>query len=68
MGFKWDSDTYSCAHDSLFTVLLDVMNRNSNCWQDIVKVSNPYIALFDKIFNQVDNKTVEAKRQEIRRN
>ncbi|KAI0083774.1 hypothetical protein BDY19DRAFT_899810, partial [Irpex rosettiformis] len=32
IGFKWDELTYSCAYDSLFTILLNILHTTPHDW------------------------------------
>jgi hypothetical protein len=69
-GLVWDGDNYSCAYDSLFTVLFDVWKENQPLWNVNVRFLNSkYLGLLGNGFLLVSlgQKTLENVRDEIRK-
>ncbi|KAH7905987.1 hypothetical protein BJ138DRAFT_1016924 [Hygrophoropsis aurantiaca] len=51
-GFKWDSVDYSCAYDSLFTILLNIWSSNPHRWNKHLKNFTVYFDLLLKGFQR----------------
>jgi len=68
-GLIWDSDNYSCAYDSLFTVLYNIWSRNTRLWQRRLSDMNDNLKLLCSGFHQALKKesTLEMARNHVRR-
>jgi hypothetical protein len=53
-GFQWNGNTYSCAFDSLFTILTHIMFQDTACWSELVSDANENMKLFCCTFDGVD--------------
>ncbi|KAI0337017.1 hypothetical protein BDW22DRAFT_1410109 [Trametopsis cervina] len=49
-GFIWDENTYSCAFDSLFTILVNIMNNPVNDWTALTENGNTYLRKYSQEF------------------
>lgn len=67
-GFTWNADTYSCAYDSLFSILFNLFKQNKANWQTNVCTQNELLYKFTTMFKQVmKNKlTMEEARDKMR--
>lgn len=68
MGFIWDSETYSCAYDALFTILFSVYTESTRMWNASTKHQNRLLAVVTRAFKlvQKDRLTMEEARHMIR--
>lgn len=68
VGVAWDSTNWSCAYDSLFTVLYYVWTTNPHKWNKQFTELNPAAALFANSYQKVYNNTytVEHARDLVR--
>jgi hypothetical protein len=69
-GLVWDGVNYSCAYDSLFTVLFDIWKENEFIWNVNARfLKSKYLRLLGSGFLSVSqgNKTLESVRDEIRK-
>lgn len=53
VGFKWNSATYSCAYDSLFSILLSVYISSKETWSTKISQQNSYLRMFQEQFDKV---------------
>lgn len=53
LGFMWDSDTYSCAYDSLFAILLRAFKATPDQWPKLANMENKYLAKFTHLFADI---------------
>lgn len=51
IGFKWDNANYSCAYDSLLTILLSVYTECTQQWQEMVPEQNALLSKLTGHFN-----------------
>lgn len=51
IGFKWDNANYSCAYDSLLTILLSVYTECKQQWQTMVPEQNALLSKLTGHFN-----------------
>ncbi|KAH7904090.1 hypothetical protein BJ138DRAFT_1019599 [Hygrophoropsis aurantiaca] len=70
LGLKWDSVNYSCAYDSLFTVLFHIWLENPHRWNNHMKNFSLFLTQLVKGFQQVYQNigTFEAARDKVRMN
>lgn len=68
LGLIWDSVNYSCAYDSLFTLLFAAYNANMSWWSTVVSNQNRYVRLLTRHFESINlNRiTFEFARDELR--
>ena len=55
IGFIWNAQTYSCAYDSLFFILLSVMKEDLPRWNDDFADLNPFMKKFTTVFKEIAN-------------
>ncbi|KAH7905818.1 hypothetical protein BJ138DRAFT_975675, partial [Hygrophoropsis aurantiaca] len=69
LGLKWDSVNYSCAYDSLFTILFQIWLENPHRWNNHMKHFTHFLTQLVKGFQQVhQNKTsIEMVRDDVKR-
>jgi hypothetical protein len=67
-GLVWNSETYSCAYDSLFTIFYNFIQTNPTQWNKLVNIGSDYLKLFNITFqNTIFNlHTLEDKRESVR--
>lgn len=67
-GFRWDAANYSCAYDSLFTLLLGLYQEDQVWWNTAFARQNHYLRLLTAQFNLVrpGSYTLEEARDEVR--
>ncbi|KAH7906053.1 hypothetical protein BJ138DRAFT_1016810 [Hygrophoropsis aurantiaca] len=67
-GLKWDSTNYSCAYDSVFTILFSLWMSSPQRWNKHLKGFSPYMDLLIKGFQHVYNGTssLENVRDDVR--
>ena len=69
-GLKWDSVNYSCAYDSLLTILLAVYMESRGCWNETTFEENTLLmalqADFEDILIDPPNKTFTEVRDLLR--
>jgi hypothetical protein len=67
-GLIWDSESYSCAYDSLFTVLYNIWTDAPQLWSDRFKTLTESLAMLSEGFDLVQNKTItmESVRDTVR--
>jgi hypothetical protein len=54
MGLRWDGDNYSCAYDSLYTVLFNIWAENPERWTTkFYDIGNAYLSKLADGFDQV---------------
>ena len=53
VGFIWDENNYSCAYDSLFSILLKVFKDCPDQWNELVSNQNDFLHKFTNIFTKV---------------
>ena len=46
-GFRWNAQTYSCAYDSLFTILHEVFRNSRPWWTTCASRQNVFMRLLD---------------------
>lgn len=64
-GFQWDKDTYSCAYNSLFSILLQIKNQDQDYWTNLIDYENAFLTQFQQVFLQ-NHSTPEEKRDQVR--
>ena len=65
-GFPWDSVNYSCAYDSLLTILCSVYQECTLSWKNQVSNSNAKLSMVGQMFDLIAQKSqtaVEARNQ-----
>jgi hypothetical protein len=67
-GFIWDGQNYSCAYDSVLTVLLSVWSQNPTEWKRQFKNMNRTMNVLASGFHQANEgqKTLETARNKVR--
>jgi|HubBroStandDraft_4_1064222.scaffolds.fasta_scaffold23305_3 hypothetical protein len=50
-GLIWDGKNFSCAYDSLFTVLHNIWSSNPNAWSTFFQGANQYLSALSNGFN-----------------
>ncbi|KAF9550777.1 hypothetical protein CPC08DRAFT_600527, partial [Agrocybe pediades] len=67
-GMIWDNSDWSCAYDSLLTVLYNVWRENPNHWSGKISIFSDYCALFVKGIDSVRSgyATLERARNVVR--
>ncbi|TFK31820.1 hypothetical protein BDQ12DRAFT_618180, partial [Crucibulum laeve] len=45
-GFIWDHEDYSCAYDSILTILLNIWTRNTPRWTEVLSRQSIYLNIF----------------------
>jgi len=67
-GLTWDSKDYSCAYDSLFTVLYNIWIDAPHLWSERFQNLSGSLTLLTEGFNRVQTKsnTMEAARDAVR--
>jgi hypothetical protein len=67
-GFIWDNENYSCAYDSLLTILLVIWSEDPSRWKTRFKDMNRVMNVLASRFYRVDNgqDTLESARDKIR--
>jgi hypothetical protein len=67
-GLVWNFETYSCAYDSLFTILYNFMQTNPTQWNKLVHIGSDYLKLFSITFQNINFNlhTLEDKRESVR--
>lgn len=68
-GFKWNADTYSCAYDSVFSVLLGIHHEHRQLWHNRITHQNIYLHEFSWILADVllNAKPLEDVHDAVRR-
>jgi len=68
LGLIWDCDNYSCAYDSLFTVLSNIWTDAPNVWSDRFDNVSGYLSMLSEGFLLVKNESIsfEAARDTVR--
>ena len=66
-GFKW-SNTYSCAYDSLWTILLSIYREDPGRWNSNIRNDNIYFVKFSELIDKTDRGiiTLEQARDTLR--
>src|SRR5882672_3508630 len=72
VGLLWDGDDYSCAYDTLITVLYDTWTNNTDQWTKIFYSINqehlkPLVSGFKKYLMGVDDISLEDVRDVLRK-
>jgi hypothetical protein len=69
LGFKWDSDHYSCAYDALLTVLLSIWMQDPPKWKRMFKDMNRIMNVLASGFYIASQNqgTLESARNKVRR-
>lgn len=62
LGFVWDSVNWSCAYDSVFTILYSIWTTNPHKWNKIYKQLNPEATLMANSYQKIYNKTYTAEK------
>jgi hypothetical protein len=67
-GFIWDAQNWSCAYDSLFTILLAIWNEDPSSWKKRFKSINKTLQILSLGFKRSNNNTrdLETVRNTIR--
>ena len=52
-GFPWDSVNYSCAYDSLLTILCSVYQKCTLSWKNQVSNSNAKLSMVGQMFDLI---------------
>lgn len=67
-GFIWDDENYSCAYDSILTILLAIWSEEPSEWKARFKDMNRVMNVLSSGFNRADNRqdTLESARDKIR--
>lgn len=67
-GFKWNADTFSCAYDSLMTLLLAVYSEHRQTWNEHIAVQNVYMQKFSDLVTEalLHSRSLENVRDEVR--
>lgn len=52
-GLVWDGDTWSCAYDSVLTILFQVYNSHKETWLDEVRDINDYFRILTEEWNKI---------------
>ena len=47
--FKWNKDTYSCAYDSLFSILFHLFSTETEHWMADICMQNQYLEHFTAV-------------------
>lgn len=63
VGFIWNSIIYSCAFDSLFTILYNIMIADLQRWSNLTISSNQYMSLFTSTFQHTTTNINEGRDQ-----
>lgn len=68
VGFIWDEEQYSCAYDSLFSILLHGAKSLPESWRQVPELDNMYLSEFDRLFAELqsDDTAMENARDAIR--
>jgi hypothetical protein len=69
VGLQWDGENYSCAYDSLFSILYDIWKDDPRVWSTTFKhINNRFLGSLASGFKKVTNKksTLEQVRDIIR--
>ena len=61
IGFIWDADQYSCAYDSLFSILLGTMKSMPDSWAQVTELDNRYLTEFDQLFADIEQDLTEME-------
>jgi len=57
-GITWDSNNYSCAYDSLLTILYDFWHDNPRAWTRLFKDMNEHLSMLSDRFLALSNSHV----------
>ena len=60
-GFIWNGSTYSCAFDSLFTILVNLMSDPLNNWTELMVNANDNLKLFNESMEGIDMESSEME-------
>jgi hypothetical protein len=68
VGLIWDSDNYSCAYDTLFTILYDIWLSNPIAWGKVFKNINVHMCKLSDCYKDVSEGkyALENARDQIR--
>jgi hypothetical protein len=70
VGLQWDGENYSCAYDSLFSILYDIWKDDPRSWSaKFNRINNRFLGTLGKGFNKVlqEKATLEEVRDVIRK-
>ncbi|KAH7903669.1 hypothetical protein BJ138DRAFT_1020268 [Hygrophoropsis aurantiaca] len=61
LGLKWDSVNYSCAYDSLFTILFHIWLENPHRWNKHMKNFTHFLTQLVKGFQRVHQESIKLE-------
>ncbi|KAI9069010.1 hypothetical protein FKP32DRAFT_1560551 [Trametes sanguinea] len=59
-GFTWDNVNYSCAYDSLLTILLASYTGSEEAWHDLISSNNKYLSKLTEKFATISENISEG--------